>query len=316
MKHRRELKGSRSRVLVARFVLLGAAAAVLLIVADIASAAVSPGTLEEHAAPASAASISAYWTPARMRDARPADIRLPGSPGGTLAARAAGIPFSRFRISNTTAPGVRMMGKVFFTRGGTDWLCSATVVVARNKSLIFTAGHCVFDDGAWDTKLTFVPAYSNGRAPFGKFVARNMWSPNGWLHSGLHTYDMAAVTLGRNNQGTGRLVQTAVGDVGIAWNQTRSQLFHSFGYPAARPFTGQSLWECVSRYGGYDDSEGTPWTMGMGCDMTGGASGGGWIIKGGYLNGLVSYGYKSLPGVLFSPYFGNAAKNLWNTAQR
>jgi len=52
--------------------------------------------------------------------------------------------------------------------------------------------------------------------------------------------------------------------------------------------------------------------MSIGCDMTAGSSGGGWIIDGQYLNSSVSYGYDNDPIDLYGPYFGQAARNLFN----
>ena len=50
--------------------------------------------------------------------------------------------------------------------------------------------------------------------------------------------------------------------------------------------------------------------------VTGGSSGGPWVVGlggGNYVNSVTSYGYSSLPGVLFGPYFGDGAINLYNT---
>jgi hypothetical protein len=56
----------------------------------------------------------------------------------------------------------------------------------------------------------------------------------------------------------------------------------------------------------------------MGCDMTRGSSGGPWIRKfsgvagsANYLNGNNSYRYTSHPEEMFSPYFGEGAKTLY-----
>jgi hypothetical protein len=46
--------------------------------------------------------------------------------------------------------------------------------------------------------------------------------------------------------------------------------------------------------------------------MTAGSSGGGWIIGGKYLNSVNSFGYDELPKVMFGPYFGDAAKMLYD----
>ena len=110
------------------------------------------------------------------------------------------------------------------------------------------------------------------------------------------------------------------------------QGFWSFGYPAEKPFDGEKLAYCRSglltrRYPNWRVFRGTlykraravsgPATMEIKCNMTGGSSGGGWIARFdgshyGYVNGVNSYGDDE---TMDSPYFGDAAKNLWNYVQ-
>ncbi len=59
-----------------------------------------------------------------------------------------------------------MHGKVFFTipsgpEAG-DYVCSRTALNSRNRSVVWTAGHCVFDtDGrVFATNWVFVPGFS------------------------------------------------------------------------------------------------------------------------------------------------------------
>ena len=55
--------------------------------------------------------------------------------------------------------------------------------------------------------------------------------------------------------------------------------------------------------------------MGIGCDMTGGSSGGGWITTVGGVVGVGSvnsYHYQSLKNVMFGPYQGDVAQALYN----
>jgi hypothetical protein len=53
--------------------------------------------------------------------------------------------------------------------------------------------------------------------------------------------------------------------------------------------------------------------MGIDCDMTGGSSGGGWIA-GGSVTSVNSYGYTTLPNVMFGPYQGSVAQSLYTQA--
>ena len=56
--------------------------------------------------------------------------------------------------------------------------------------------------------------------------------------------------------------------------------------------------------------------MAVQCDVTGGASGGGWVISGDVLNGVTTYGYPSDPNTDFGPYFGKAVGWLFDQAAR
>jgi hypothetical protein len=47
-------------------------------------------------------------------------------------------------------------GKLYFTQGGGDFTASASVVA---PNILLTAGHCVFDGGAWSQNVTFFPSY-------------------------------------------------------------------------------------------------------------------------------------------------------------
>jgi hypothetical protein len=59
--------------------------------------------------------------------------------------------------------------------------------------------------------------------------------------------------------------------------------------------------------------------MAIGCDMTGGSSGGGWVITDGSGNGNVnsvnSYKYGIEPEVMFGPYFDSTTQAMFNSAQ-
>jgi hypothetical protein len=58
---------------------------------------------------------------------------------------------------------VRTTGKVFFTLGGSDYVCSGSSTTAANRSLVQTAGHCLNEGpGDFVTHFTFVPAYADG----------------------------------------------------------------------------------------------------------------------------------------------------------
>lgn len=217
------------------------------------------------------------------------------------------------------------MGKVFFTNAtnGLNYVCSGTAVNTENRSVVWTAGHCVNGGGSgatWHRNWAFVPARKDGWNPYGIWYARELWSLNGWINSANFRYDQGVAVLYRNN---GRALANVVGGQGIAWNQARNTWYYSFGYPAAAPFGGERQIICSAPYG-LDD---TPWpwwdgpnTNGIGCDMTGGSSGGGWMrnwtfSSGGYVNSVNSYKYGNRPLAMYGPYFGDGTGNLFNAVR-
>ncbi len=228
-------------------------------------------------------------------------------------------PFERYAPYATPRSLFPLMavGRLFFTQGGVRYSCSAASI---GNYAVWTAGHCIHaGDGSadgWSSNVIFVPAYHNGRAPFGQWAAVNLWTKQGWYASGDFRYDMAGATLKKLG---GRKISQRVGALGFAWNQGLKVHWHAVGYPAGDPFDGSRQYVCTASYATSDLSMGEPAPSGMGCDMTGGSSGGPWITgfspssrSGNFLNGNVSYGYLDEPLQMFSPYFDDDAKGLYD----
>lgn len=227
---------------------------------------------------------------------------------------------------NNTGFPERAHGKAFFTIfGGSEpgnYLCSGTAVRSRSHTLVWTAGHCVNDPefgGGFATNFEFVPGYRNGRRPFGEWVARRLFTTSGWRDNLNLRFDLGAAEMARDREGRG--VQDVLGARGIAFNQSRNQTFVAYGFPAVstpfRSFDGQRLYACTSPRIG-DDSlppGGGPNPMEINCDMTGGSSGGGWVIDNRFVNSVTSYGYEDDFNSLFGPYMGTTAKNLYEAAR-
>lgn len=266
-------------------------------------------TVERKMVAKSAASIARYWTPQRMRAATPADtIR---TKAGKPAKRPKAYPFTSYEVTTSyaTAP-TSTNGKVFFTLGETNYVCSGTALLSGDKSVVWTAGHCVNEGpGAFATNWSFVPAYKDGSAPLGEFPARQLLTTTPWRTSGDFGYDLGAAVVSTVG---GRSLTDVTGGSGIAFDYARNQRYSSHGYPAAPPFNGQRQWVCDSQWA-TDDPAAAPATMGIGCDMTGGSSGGGWIV-GTSLYSVNSYGYANQPNVMYGPYQGSVARSLYSQA--
>jgi hypothetical protein len=259
----------------------------------------------------SKAAVQRYWTAERMRNAKPANRTQSGTYAPATgkkkphAAAGSAVPVPPPYTSQPTSTN----GKVFFTDGGVDYVCSGTALLSGNKSVVWTAGHCVNDSGSFVTNWEFVPAYIDGTAPYGVWTARTLLTTSAWASSEDFSYDNGAAVV---NTSGGRSLTDVVGGVNPTFNYPRQQTYVSHGYPAAPPFSGERLYTCTSPLQ-YDDTSANPPTMGISCDMTGGSSGGGWTVNGS-LESVNSYGYSTLPDVMFGPYQGTVSQSLYTQA--
>lgn len=277
----------------------------------------------------SAASAGRFWTPDRMRSAVPVEITGPGAGeaeaaqgpprAGAGAAPNPVAPHSDFaEVPDPTAAASRTNGVIFFEFKGELGRCSGTSVNAPNMSVVFTAGHCVHELGGrghwYRGRWTFVPGYRFGQRPFGVFPARWLDATGRWLSEGNENFDVAAAVVGRNEKG--QRLAAAVGADRIAFNLPANQVFDVHGYPVGRPFDGETQRLCEGAgFLGHDPESFLtpgPLTLGVPCQVTGGASGGGWTIHGDVLNGVTDYGYPEDPQTAFGAYFGPEVQRLYH----
>jgi V8-like Glu-specific endopeptidase len=251
--------------------------------------------------------VTNYWTPERMRNARPLDGS--GGAGGAPTATA-----SYATVPDPTVPPFAVNGRIFVRQGGRAGFCSGTAINSPTRQLVLTAGHCVNSgpvDGTqfsfWSNYMEFVPAYSGGQAPFGAFVAQRakVYALTPWVKRGNPTFDMGAF-LTYPNAAAQNVADAVGGGVGVALDLSRSQQFQTFGYPGRIGY----LQQCDSPSVGKDRNTyrlgGKP-TTSIRCHWNPGASGGGWLINGGTaINGLISYGLRGDRVHTFGPYFSSA----------
>lgn len=145
------------------------------------------------------------------------------------------------------------------------------------------------------------------------WTARQLWTLTGYVSTQAEGYDMGAAVMNPNR--FGQQLVNVVGGQGLAWNWAANLPVYDFGYPAAPPFNGTTLEYCS------DPEFGWPYvanTIGLGCNFTGGSSGGPFLAffggEFGYINGVNAFKYTSLPNYVFSPYFGTDAYNLYLAA--
>ncbi|MCO4238577.1 trypsin-like serine peptidase [Pseudarthrobacter raffinosi] len=318
---------TRTRSLAATLLSLSAAAVLALVGAGSAHAASSSS---DKAAPSVASAIvdstgaADYWTSDRMRAAIPGDV-LAGKAleRGKSSSAASVLKGPKTKVAGTTgkpslaqpANPVAHIGKVFFTLGGANYVCSGNAVAATNKSTVATAGHCVSDGpNSHATNFVFVPAYENGARPYGTWTAKALYTTAQWEGSGDISYDTGFAVM---NQLGRAFLTDVVGGSGVAFNEDRGLQYTSYGYPAAKPFSGERLWSCTGT--ATKDTNNPQFnTQGIPCDMNGGSSGGPWFIGSGpdgFQNSVNSYGYSQKP-VMYGPYWGAAIQETYVRAAR
>lgn len=257
------------------------------------------------------------WSAARMAAARPLELVRDGSGQQLRLGRSRPVPFASFQEPNPTVYPNSTNGRLFGSINGLgDYSCSATVLDTRNGRLILTAGHCVFDPrlGRFAKDLTFVPAYADAQAPFGVWTWSSLLTTREWVRSGNSNFDYATVKLAKINATP---IEAVVGGRVLKTTIKRNQFYGAFGYPANLA-GGERMWTCLSEYAGKDPQafRRGPAASAMGCDMTAGASGGGWVTADQKIVSVSSFGYLQEPNILYGPYLTRLARNIVRRAGR
>ena len=302
-----------------RTTVLGAVVALLVALVSLATGTASGAevrrSVETHPAATTEAAqdrVTSYWTVKRMREARPADA--PSAAGASSATVVKGQPVvvPRAKPGGGTSYDPKVVattGKVFFSMGGSNYVCSGAATNSSNGSVVTTAGHCVNEGpGAYVTNFAFVPAYNNGTRPYGTWTARTLVTTTQWAQQGDINYDGGFAVMNTLN---GATLTSVVGGQGIGFNLARGLTYSAYGYPAAGKFNGQTLQSCTGT--ATNDPYGTQ-SQGIPCDMTGGSSGGPWLINNSTINSVNSFGYQGVRNVMFGPYFGSAIQSAYNAA--
>ena len=282
-------------------------------------------------------SALAYWTPARRAAAEPRKVTLPAStaqaeaPAPSISAKHHFVdtayrypyPFERYQapgLADYTQFPYSAIGKIFLSDATGDYTCSGAVVESTTESVVLTAGHCATYHGYDIDSAIFIPAYQNGSEPFGEWVVESFLVPKPWSRFNDEAYDVAAYIVAPDPD-TGATIQSVTGGLGIAWNLPTKQHWHLIGYPAEPPFSGEVQWTCSASEAATDTVgylRRDPASVGVGCDMNAGSSGGPWILGFGrtnIVNSIVTYGYPRYRKATFGPYFGNEVRDLFRCAE-
>lgn len=233
----------------------------------------------------------------------------------------------------------RRAGKLFFKIGGSSYVCSASLI---KTGVVVTAAHCVAKFGAsqFYSGWQYVPAYSNGSAPYGVWTAATAWVPTVYYNgtdscaqSGVICQnDVALIVLSPQS---GAYAGKKTGFFGYGWNGygfngSSQGLMSQLGYPVALN-SGGTMIRTDSQ--GATNSSLSNNTI-IGSLQTGGSSGGPWLtnlgtgvtLASGYTRGseadsnivvgVTSWGYinQAVKQQGASPFTSNNIVSLVNSA--
>ncbi|MET8947314.1 hypothetical protein ABZX30_28140 [Streptomyces sp. NPDC004542] len=295
--------------------------------------------------------IKGLWDPDRMRDADDPDKGVDDNdisgdqgvtdpPPAPVKAQAVQAPY---HVNAATA------GKVFFDSPEGTMVCSATVVEdpahPGKSNLIWTAGHCVHagKKGGWYRNIAFVPSYNNTGmsaqqlesatreqvAPYGVWWADAAQTSQQWIAQGGETggngasYDFAVIHVTPEQGNGGKSLEETVGSaLPVNFDAPavpKVQSITATGYPAAAPYDGRLAYQCQDRPGRLSIQKSDPTMYRIGCTMTGGSSGGGWVETGSdgkpALVSNTSIGPVSA-GWLAGPRLGDVAKGVYSKVSK
>jgi len=292
-----------------------------------------------------------YWTADRVHGAQPRDVVLdadrgpavprpkPDNPGnkpdknpndgtddgaGDSGGVVTGAPWPE---GGPQDPIDDLVGKVLFTLGGNDYVCSASTIAPSSGTgwVVMTAGHCAWDDSTGvASNWVFVPDFETvrewgcspddvtlGQSGGGCYAAASLHPHGNWMAPGNdYLADVAFADMADD-----RPTQTGVGSLPVLRTQTAVDVeVTALGYPAAKKYSGSDLTYCVGVAGPGPGSYSS--NPALACDMTGGSSGGPWysdVDDDGVLEAtsLNSFGLRGYNGFMFGPVFdGGAAAAL------
>jgi V8-like Glu-specific endopeptidase len=288
--------------------------------------AAGAGASQQAVGTAAQAAAVRYWTGIRMtRDL----VRQPppGAPAAWPSGDTAGAGL-RWTHGGAVAAAV---GRVFFTLGSADYVCSGALVGGARPDVVLTAAHCVSAGPGrgpatqWATKWVFVPGFADGRLPYGEYTARRFLVSPGWTAPGGAEADdfafvqVTAATPGRrpgSARPLNRLPHGLPVEFGSRQGVTALGRSYVFGYPAEPPYAGLYPAYCAGRVSAAGGSVRMP------CDMTAGDSGGPWLAGfrprpgSGQVTAVTTYKMSGDLAVLYGAVLGPRARALYQRAVR
>jgi len=201
-------------------------------------------------------------------------------------------------VPDPTRYPFRTVGKLFFVSGGKDWVGSASVIAPDG---LMTVAHNLYDEkDGWSSNIHFVPAYTDGAAPFGHWRWHKCWIQEEWYRHNKDAHDFGIVRLDRGGTAD-RHVGDVVGWLGVRAEISVHQTWIDVGYPGAF-HGGQRMVESTGPYRMRSSDGLVVSKQGW---LGQGASGAPWLLDDdrGIANGVHSFSHEDYPDESFSPYF-------------
>ncbi|WP_085316951.1 trypsin-like serine peptidase [Derxia lacustris] len=175
------------------------------------------------------------------------------------------------------------VGKLYYSHGGQNWICSAAVIKPR---IVVTAGHCLHEgdgsQGGWHSNVVFVPAYDGSNsfvtAPWGRWSAALFWVSPAWFNGGggvPNKADLGVIELqdrALSPFGSAQRIGDVTGWLGYRTLGLTNNHTTKLGYPSNFA-GGEKMIESASGW----HNAAFPNNAEYGGDLGGGASGGPWI---------------------------------------
>ncbi len=238
-----------------------------------------------------------------------------------------------------------LVGKVLFTLGETDYVCSGSVVddgATDGRALVMTAGHCVHqgDNVTWATNWTFFPDFDNdvdgsvftcGDSPYGCWTASALVVAGDWALAGHFDYDIGFAVLGPGGHEPDLGPMEQLLDVQqaapatVGFHRERGEFVSMFGYPHADPYDGTELSYCagdaIPYHWLFPNVLLYSYAQGLTCSHTGGTSGGPWygdfdaVTGTGTVMSVNSYKMSNDPNTIYGTFLGNYARDTYEAAK-
>ena len=275
-----------------------------------------------------------YWNEERRNNAIPREFVFePGAKEGKLVpqARKGGngggsttSGTSYWPVAQQSAFVAQITGKVYFTMGGGNYVCSGSLVDdgRLDIAVVITAAHCVFDNAtkAFATNWSFVPNHDKdaGSLKGSTYFSSILYAPTAFTSQGsfnttaiLNDFAFAVLPTSALN-----LLSLPVISLATSFTNNKGD---AFGYPASMPFDGEELVYSTGTVSSDRNTGNKTWRLPS--TLTGGASGGPWYN--GYTSGnsigvvssVNSYKYSSDKNSMYGPKFVSLTNELYSAAK-